>query len=574
MTTPDDLARLIADLARLANVTPAEMQAKLLAMKPDELAAMLEKLPARMRDGLAGMPSLKPLLGTWQPNAGPQTEAYNNKADVLLFGGQPGGGKSALLLGLAFTQHKRTFIMRREYGDLDRLIEDALKIHGSRDGFNGSPPPRLRLPGDRLIYFRAAHRPGDEQGTMGQGRDFLGIDEATQFTADQIRFLMGWVRSEDPNQRCRTVLATNPPLSAEGLWVVQMFAPWIDERFPHPAKPGELRWVISDADGNDQWVDGPDDARVINGKLMKPTSRTYIPSSTKDNPYYAGTDYERTLDAMPEPFRSLLMGGFRTQFRDQQNQVIPSPWIKAAMARWKADGWRAFEMTAMSLDPAAGGGDAGVLCWRHGGWFAPFVSIKAVGSGGDANASAERALRRASEMAAAVIVHRKANAPVVVDQGGGFGQDVANRLRENGTAFLAFNGAGKSTFLGKGGVRFVNARAEAWWKFREALDPEQEGGSVIALPDDPELLSDLTAPTFDMKASGVQIESKDDIRTRIGRSPDKGDAAVMCMAPGNTAVKRQISERRRGDRPAFANVGYASAKERLRRQGGRPDDRR
>jgi hypothetical protein len=104
---------------------------------------------------------------------------------------------------------------------------------------------------------------GDEQGTMGQGRDFLGIDEATQFAESQVRFLMGWVRSEDPNQRCRTVLSTNPPLQAEGLWVTKMFAPWIDERYPNPAKPSELRWVISDNDGNDLWVSGPDDARVV-----------------------------------------------------------------------------------------------------------------------------------------------------------------------------------------------------------------------------------------------------------------------------------------------------------------------
>src|SRR5262245_59396231 len=104
--------------------------------------------------------------------------------------------------------------MRRQYSDLSAIIEDALKIHGSRDGFNASPPPRLRLDEDRAIYFRAAHLIGDEQGTMGQARDLLAIDEATQFAESQVRFLMGWVRSEDPDQRCRTVLATNPALSA------------------------------------------------------------------------------------------------------------------------------------------------------------------------------------------------------------------------------------------------------------------------------------------------------------------------------------------------------------------------
>jgi hypothetical protein len=519
---------------------------------------LIEGLPADKRKALESMPAVKARMGRFHPNPGPQTLAYHSKADCILYGGQPGGGKTALILGLAFNEHKRTLIMRREYGGLDRIIEDALKIHGSRDGFNGSPPPRLRTKDGRIIYFRAAHRVGDEQGTMGQGRDLLAIDEATQFAESQIRFMMGWVRTEDPNQRCRTVLATNPPLQAEGLWVVRMFAPWLDDRYPKPAQPGELRWVISDADGNDEWVDGPDDTREIRGKVVRPTSRTYIPASTKDNPYYIDSDYERQLDAMPEPYRSLLMGGFKTQFRDAESQVIPTAWIKAAQARWKPDGWRDFDMTAMAIDPAGGGGDAAVLVWRHGGWYAPLVSLKAneAKPDDDPNASAERALKRASEMTAGVVTHRRANAPVIVDMGGGYGGDVSARLKENGIAYQAFNGANKSTTIGANGMRWVNARAEAWWRLRDELNPDRDGGSIIALPDDPELLADLATPTFDVKTNGIQIESKDDIKKRLGRSPDKGDAVVMCLAPGNQAVRREIN---RSSAPKVV-LGYSNSK--------------
>src|SRR5690348_15664312 len=166
----------------------------------------------------------------WVPNPGPQTEAYFSKADVLLYGGEPGGGKTQLLLGLAFSCHQRSLVMRRQYGDLDRIIEDMLKLNGGRDGYNGSPPPKLRRPDGRIINLGAAQRIGDEQHRMGQGVDALLIDEATHFAENQIRFLMGWVRTEDPNQRTRTVLATNPPLTAEGLWVNQMFAPWLEDR--------------------------------------------------------------------------------------------------------------------------------------------------------------------------------------------------------------------------------------------------------------------------------------------------------------------------------------------------------
>ena len=184
------------------------------------------------------------------------------------YGGSPGAGKSQFLLDRAFTRHRTSFIMRRQYGDLSALIDDAIKLHGSRDGFNASPPPRLRINEDRVIHFRAAHLPSDVASTMGQARDILGIDEATQFTEAMVRFLMDWVRSAVEGQRCRTVLATNPPLSAEGLWFVRMFAPWLDPGFRDPAGSGELRWVVTDAEGRDEWVGGPDDVRVVNGLVF------------------------------------------------------------------------------------------------------------------------------------------------------------------------------------------------------------------------------------------------------------------------------------------------------------------
>ena len=356
---------------------------------------------------------------------------------------------------------------------------------------------------------------------------------------------MGWVRSEDPDQRCRTVLATNPPLSAEGLWFVKMFAPWLDPGFRDKAAPGELRWVVTDAEGKDEWVSGPGDVRVVSGQIMKPTSRTFIPAKLSDNPYLSRTNYQATIDALPEPFRSQLLGGFKTSFKDQDNQVCPTAWVRAAMAKWKPDGWKGFEMTAMALDPAGGGDDPAALAMRHGPWYAPLVTLKG------------EATRDGAQMAAQVLVHRRANAALVVDMGGGYGTDVSSRLKENGISFVAFNGANASSGASGGGLKFYNARAEALWRFREELNPDKEGGAEIALPDDPELLADLTAPTFEVRTSGILIESKEAIRKRLGRSTNKGDAVVMCLAPGNRAVRRQLSAHRAPPRTILA---YANAK--------------
>lgn len=491
----------------------------------DDIVARVAKLPPKEQEqahagAMAATKAMK-----WVPNPGPQTAAYFSLADCLLFGGEPGGGKSQLVLGLAFNEHKRSLVMRRQYGDLGRLIEDALKINGSKDGFNGSPPPKLRISDDQIIDFAAAHRVGDEQSQMGKGRDLLAIDEATHFAESQIRFLMGWNRSEDPKQRVRTVLATNPPLTAEGLWVIKMFAPWLDPTYPNPAQPAELRWVVSDEDGNDRWVDGPNDGYVNRaGKLIRPTSRTYIPSKVSDNPYYAASDYERQLDAMPEPYRSLLMGGFKTAFRDNPDQIIPTKWVQLAQERWSKDKPKNVPMCSMGVDASGGGDDPMVIASRYDGWFAPLIEVP----GKDIPID-----RAGAHCAGIVVSHRRDNALVVIDMGGGYGGPMYEHLTGNKVEVNRYKGAEKTNRRSRDGkMRFTNKRTAALWTFREALDPGQPGGSPIMLPPDPKLVADLTAPTFEPTPNGLKAETKEDVCERLGRSTDRGDAVIMSWFEG------------------------------------------
>ncbi len=487
----------------------------------------------------------------WVPNPGPQTEAYFSEADCLLYGGEPGGGKSQLILGLAFNCHERSLVMRRQYGDLDRLVEDALKINGSRDGFNGSPPPKLRLGGDKVIDFAAANRVGDEQGQMGKGRDLIGIDEATHFAEQQIRFVMGWNRTESPTQRCRTVLATNPPLTAEGLWVIKMFAPWLDDKYVRPAKPGELRWVVSDDDGNDRWVDGPGEYEVeVAGqkKMVTATSRTYIPAKVTDNPYYVASGYQKQLDAMPEPYRSLLMGGFKTVFKDQDNQVIPTSWVRAAMQRWTPRPPENVPMCSIGVDCSGGGEDPMVLAMRHDGWYAPLVEVPG------SSIPTERA---GSYCSGIVLGYRRDKADIVVDMGGGYGGPLYEHLRSNDIEARAFKGSEATNRRGgEGKLQFPNKRSAGLWLFREALDPGQPGGSPIALPDDPQLMADLTAPTFEPTPHGIKVESKEKVCDRLKRSTDRGDAVVMAWfeGPKETTSALEWIERAERKRGGVRNV--------------------
>lgn len=488
----------------------------------------------------------------WIPNPGPQTEALYCLADILFFGGQGGGSKTDLMLGAAFTQHQRSLIMRRQYSDLSSLTERALEINGTRLGFKETSPPRLRTPDNRLLEFGAAQRLGKEMAFQGRPHDLLAIDETPQFLESQVRFLMGWVRSTDPRQRCRTILAGNAPINAEQRWIIGMFRPWLDDTYPKPAKPGELRWFITAPDGKDMEVDGPEPVHLPGVlKPLIPKSRTFIPAALSDNPFLARTDYQATLDALPEPVRSAVRdGNFSAAQVDTENQVIPTAWIIAAEKRWTPEGGNGHLMAALAFDPAGGGQDPAVIAVRHGPWVGAFVEKKGPDTADGA------------KMAQLIVASRRDSCPIVMDVGGGFAGSTMLRLKDNSIETHKFNGADKSSGTAKGtGLRFVNKRAEIYWRLREALDPDQVNGAILALPPDPEMRAELAALTWELTLNGIQIGSKDDIRAKLGRSTGKGDTTAMVLAEGDRAIKRQMGGGG-GRRPYKVIMGHDAARRR------------
>jgi len=493
-----------------------ELLAKIGPMAAEEKAALLQ----------AALPTLN--AQRWLPNPGPQTDAYFCLADLLLYGGQGGGGKSALLLGLAMTAHRRSLVMRRQYTEMSGLIDTAAASLQPGDSINRSIPPRIRLKDKRLIEFGAAKTAGDEQSWQGQPHDLLAFDEAVQFLESQVRFLMGWNRpvgGEDEDQRCRTVLASNPPIEAGGFWIVPMFRPWLDITHHNPAQAGELRWFITDPDGKDQEVDGPDDGREWNGKVYAPKSRTFIPAALADNPYLIRSGYQATLDALPEPMRSAIRdGNFMAARKDTPDQIIPTAWVLAAQQRWTPNPPHGIPMCAIGVDASGGGEDPMVMAPRHDAWFARPIVIQ----GKDIPVD-----RIGGYCAGMIVSYRRDDATIVLDMGGGYGGPTLERLTENEIKVTGHKGAEQSLARTKDRkLGFTNKRTEVLWRFREALDPDQESGSPVALPDDPELVADLTAPTFRITSRGIQAESKEEVVKRLGRSTDKGDAVVMSWSAG------------------------------------------
>ena len=72
-------------------------------------------------------------------------------------------------------------------------------------------------------------------------------------------------------------------------------------------------------------------------------------------------------------------------------------------------------------------------------------------------------------------------------------------------------------------VEFGNVRAEMWWTVAQLF-----ADGLVSIPNDDILINDLCAPKYEIDSRGkIKIESKQEIKKRLGRSPDRGDACVM-----------------------------------------------
>lgn len=502
----------------LPNLAPAEMARLMPFLSSDERA----ELDSLLTDGL-------PL---WMAQIGPQTMALESKADIVFYGGSAGGGKTDLLLGAALTEQEHSIIFRREAVQLVGLEERMTKILGTRTGYN-STSGVWRLPGNRVLELGSVKEPDDWQKYQGRPHDLKGFDEITHFLETQFRTLIGWMRTDKPNIRQRVICAGNPPTSSEGEWVIRFWAPWLDPNHPNKAKPGELRWYVTDAQGKDMEVLGPEPV-MVGKEQMTPKSRTFIPSSVDDNLFLTLTGYKATLQALPEPLRSqMLRGDFLAGRSDPVWQLIPTEWVKAAMARWRPRDVKG-PMSAIGLDIARGGIDQTTAARRHGTWFDELKTVPGI------------ATKDGPQAAGFVAPLIRNGAPVAIDAIG-VGTSALDFIKGLNITCVPVVGSEKSEMMDKtGNLHFRNKRAEMYWLMREALDPTAE--DPISLPPDDELLGDLCAVRYKVVQAGrfaaILIRDKDEIREVLGRSPDKGDAVAMTFVSDIPEVVAQTSTSR------------------------------
>ncbi len=216
-------------------------------------------------------------------------------------------------------------------------------------------------------------------------------------------------------------------------------------------------------------------------------------------------------------YQNRVLGEFAAS---EEDGVIPLAWVEKANERWNAwhDAGQPADFIAVGVDVARSGEDKTVLAfWGECDGLRVITEL--------------RRYSREDTMATTGRVDgvlRAYGGEAIVDVIG-VGAGVVDRLRERRRRVLAFNASERATTRDKSGeLGFTNLRSAAWWAMREMLDPAN--GEAIALPPDDKLTGDLTAPHWRVVSGGrIEIESKDDIRKRIGRSTDDGDAVVMAF---------------------------------------------
>lgn len=486
-------------------------------LPPEVLLLELERR-RRMRDR-PGKPKI------WKPNPAnaPQVMAYNlaisGAVMELGYGGQAGGGKTDLLLGLSGTHFRRSRIMRREFPQLDGIIERGEQIYPVP--FVGGVKKRWRFDG-RTIMLRSMQYEKDWKKYQGQAIDFLGIDEAAEFGEKAVRNVTGWLRGA-PDLNTLVLYASNPPTNPEGEWLIRYFAPWLDPQYARPAKDGEIRWfvhVAGDA-GRESIIEVPDGSPYVErGETLYPISRTFVHASRRDNPYL-GEEYERRLQALPEPLRTIIAtGDFTVAMQDDPWQVIPTNWVLEAQERWRQAQRPDVAQRSLGVDIAHGGADNTVIAALYGVYFDDLLIYPggATPNGDEAAKRVENAWRDNSRIAVDAI---------------GYGASATDSMVNWGMNVVPINfGAASDRFDKSRRFQFFNMRAEQYWALRDALDPQS--GEGICLPPSRTLRADLCAPRYKLVRGKIQLEAKEDIKKRLGRSPDEGDAVVLAWHAGQS----------------------------------------
>ena len=260
-----------------------------------------------------------------KPQPGPQERFLATSADICIYGGAAGGGKSYGLLmdplRYAYTKGYNAVIFRRDYLQVTSpggLWETSQKIYRHLRGATPLRTPKLHWSFRSGATVTFAHIGRDDEVHSWQGSQitFIGFDELTHFSEHTFFYMLS---------RNRSVCGVKPYVRATcnpdaDSWVANFIKWWIDQDsgYPIPERSGKVRWMarlresIVWGDSREEIIERArvegfekEDAETL------PKSVTFISSSLKDNKILMETDpsYRANLLSLPTVERERLLNG-------------------------------------------------------------------------------------------------------------------------------------------------------------------------------------------------------------------------------------------------------------------------
>jgi len=252
------------------------------------------------------------------PQPGPQEKFLSTSADIAIYGGAAGGGKTYGLL-MEPIRHKSNpnfgaVIFRRNYTQITSqggLWDSSKKLYRNIRGAVSFKTPKYHweFPGGCTVNF--AHLGSDDDCDSWQGSqiDMIGFDELTHFTRYQFFYMLS---------RNRSVSGVSPYIRATcnpdaDSWVAEFIKWWIDQGTGYPIleRSGKIRWMVR-IDDAVIWADTREE--LVEKYGISPNeckSVTFIASTLQDNQILLKTDpgYLANLKALPLVERERLLFG-------------------------------------------------------------------------------------------------------------------------------------------------------------------------------------------------------------------------------------------------------------------------
>jgi len=270
----------------------------------------------------------------------------------------------------------------------------------------------------------------------------------------------------------------------------------------------------------------------------------YLPTTLEDNPYIS-EEYKQSLEELRikdyDQYMRFVKGKWGVI--RAPNQLITSDLIAQARNIPAIPGRR-----REGMDVARYGKDATVHAGVDGNCLVDIEEFYQQGL----DISATHLLER--------VVEREISGSDVTVDVVGLGAGVADTMRSNDVTVNEFVAGARPVrrivgFRQAGGIllkqrsfyKFADLWSQAWWEFKEKLEKKE----IAIRAKHPSLVKDLTAPRYTITNKTIKVESSDDIRDRIGRSPDVGVAVVLSffdfpMRDETKFVPRVMSRRRLG----------------------------